>query len=114
MTSRLGRSAFALCVLLGATARSSAEETVCRRYDAEHENNLLAYNGCMHEQRIDRLKVPTWIGRVANIKDAWSEEGPERRGRPHRHACHAEVYCRGEGNRGATEMKKGHRAPPPP
>ena len=75
MTSRLGRSAFALCVLLGATARSSAEETVCRRYDAEHENNLLAYNGCMHEQRIARLKVATWIERVANIKDAWSEEG---------------------------------------
>ena len=70
MTSRLGRSAFALCVLLGATARSSAEETVCRRYDAEHENNLLAYNGCMHEQRIARLKVPTWIEKVKNIKDA--------------------------------------------
>ena len=75
MTSSLGRSAFALCVLLGATAPSSAEETVCRRYDAEHENNLLAYNGCMHEQRIARLKVATWIERVADIKDAWSEEG---------------------------------------
>jgi hypothetical protein len=73
--NKLTSSAFALCVLLGATTPSSAEETVCRRYDAEHENNLLAYNGCMQEQRIARLKVATWIERVADIKDAWSEEG---------------------------------------
>ena len=69
MTSRLGRSAFALCVLLGATARSRRKRQSCRRYDAEHENNLLAYNGCMHEQRIARLKVATWIERVANIDE---------------------------------------------
>ena len=73
--NKLTSSAFALCVLLGATTPSSAEETVCRRYDAEHENNLLAYNGCVQEQRIAHLKVATWIERVADIKDAWSEEG---------------------------------------
>ena len=75
MTTRVGRYFFVLCVALGATTPSSAEETVCRRYDTYHENNLPAYNDCMEEQRVARGKVATWIERVADIKDAWSEEG---------------------------------------
>ena len=81
MASRLGRSAFALCVLLGATARSSAEETACQRYDAEHENNLLAYNGCMHEQRSHPCGSPTFCtgtlppwGRVLNSTSISAKE----------------------------------------
>ena len=65
----------ALCCLLGTTALCSAEETICRRYDTEHENNPLAYNDCMQEQQVARASVARWIERVANIKDAWSEEG---------------------------------------
>jgi hypothetical protein len=69
------RSVFALYFLLAAAAPSSAEETICRRYDAEHGNDLLAYNNCVDEQQIARNKVATWIERVSGIEDAWSEEG---------------------------------------
>ena len=76
--NKLTSSAFALCVLLGATTPSSAEETVCRRYDAEHENNLIAYNGCMQEQRIARLKVATWIERVDRYQGCVVRMGMQR------------------------------------